>query len=261
MRNYLTIGLVTFGVLAGLGSAEAQDSVLAELYGHGVHAYFSGQYEEAHEYLTTAVDQGTLDPRTYYFRGLSYTRLGRPDEAKMDFEKGAELETSGADRIYPVGRSLQRVQGRMRLTVEKHRQTARLVALKRDLKARAARYEQIKNAEGEVLRDPSRPAPAKAEELVGPAAASPNDPFGSDAAEAAPEVTTAPPAAEVTDPASGADVFGAGDEPDTSPMPAGESDPFGDPSGDPFGDPAPDDANTDPFGDDPPAMDDDPFGG
>lgn len=260
MRNCLAIGLVVFGLLGGLRSTEAQDSVLAELYGHGVHAYFSGQYQDAHEYLTTAVEQGTRDPRAYYFRGLSYTKLGRPDEAKMDFEKGAELETSGADRVYPIGRSLQRVQGRTRLDVEKHRQMARLIALKRDTKARAVRYEQLKNAEGEVLRDPNRPEPAKSEDLVGPPAADASDPFGGGATQPKPEVTTAPPPAEVTDPASGADVFGAGD--DTPPLPALPVD-----ESDPFGAPAADDANTDPFGDDPPAtedppaMADDPFGG
>jgi hypothetical protein len=265
MRNCLAIGLVTCGLFGSLQSTKAQESVLAELYGQGVHAYFSGQPQVAHEYLTTAVEQGIRDPRAYFFRGLAYTQLGRPDEAKMDFEKGAELETSGADRIYPVGRSLQRVQGRVRLDVEKYRQMARLAALKRDMKAKAVRYEQLKNAEGEVLRDPNRPAPPKSEELVGPPAANASDPFGGGATPAEPEATTAPPVAEVTDPATpGADPLDPGNDTPAMP-PMDESDPFGG-GDDPFGAPPADDATIDPFGDDPaaddaPAMDadDDPF--
>ena len=269
MRN-LAIGLAVVGLFAGLRTTAAQDSVIAEIYGYGVHAYFSGDYQEAHDYLTTAVDQGSRDPRVYYFRGLSYSRLGRPDEAKMDFEKGAQLETGGADRVYPVGRSLQRVQGKLRLSVETHRRVARLVALKRNMKMQAERYEQLQNAEGEVLRDPNRPAPTKAEDLVGPApAADQSDPFGAGAAAAPPAVAAPPPAAGADD-AGGADAFGGGTTEEAMPTEEGESDPFGTGGGDtPGTDPAPGDAENDPFSDDapagdPPAMDggddSDPFG-
>jgi len=266
MRNYLAIGLAAVGLFVGLRTSAAQDSIINEFYGYGVHAYFSGEYEQAHDFLTTVVEQGSRDPRVYYFRGLSYSHLGRPNQATMDFEKGAELETGGADRVYPIGRSLQRVQGKLRLSVEKHRRVARLVALKRDMKMRAERYENLRNAEGEVLRDPTRPAPTKAEDLVGPAPATDqSDPFGAGVAAAEPEVTTAP-SATGGDAAEGSDTFG-GDSEETipaEPMPASDTDPFGDGGGDPFGDaPAVDDAENDPFADDPPAMEDgddtDPF--
>lgn len=264
MRTHLAIGLAVAGIFAGLQTSLAQDSVLAEMYGYGVHSFFAGDYEEAHEYLTTAVDQGSRDPRVYFFRGLTYTRLGRPDEAKMDYEKGAELETSGADRVYPVGRSLQRVQGSLRLQVEKHRRVARLVALKRDLKAKAARYEQLKNAEGEVLRNPNRPEPTAAENLVGPPPATDEtDPFGAGATAAEPEVAATPAApAAATEPA--ADTTGGETPAPATPM--DDSDPFGEDAGDtsdPFGtDPAPtNDEATDPFADDAPAMEDDGGGG
>ena len=272
MRTQLAIGLAVVALLAGRAApANAQDSVLAELYGFGVHSYFAGQYEDAHEYLTTAVEQGTRDPRVYYFRGLTYTRLGRPDEAKADYMKGADLESSGADRVYPIGRSLQRVQGRSRIEVERHRQKARLVARTRNMKANAARYEQLQNAEGQVLRDANRPPPAAAQDLVGqPADDAANDPFADDAPEETPQ-----PAPQRPAPDAGGDLFGdAPAEPaaPTTPEPApaaGEDDPFGDAPApaedDPFGDPgdSSDDAMDDPFGDAPAddgmSADDDPF--
>jgi hypothetical protein len=283
MRTYVAVGLAIVSLALGGSTAVAQDSVLAELYGYGVHAYNAGEYQESHEYLTTAIEQGSLDPRVYYFRGLAYTRLGRPEDAKLDYQKGANLEASGADRVYPVGRSLQRVQGRSRLEVERYRQQARLALRVRNRKATQARYEQLKNAEGQVLRDPNRPQPANAEELVGPPAASDaSDPFGAEAAAEAPAPAPAV-AAPPSEPAGG-DLFGetpaapaapapmpadAGDDPFGAPgtpgtpaapaAPAADDDPFGAP-GAPAGD-----EGDDPFADDAPGAmpadgDDDPFG-
>src|SRR5688500_4313620 len=117
MNRSLVFGAVLLvGVLAG--SACAQEAVLAELYGQGVHAYFARDLRTAHAVLTNAIEQGSRDPRCYYFRGLTYASLGRPDEAEADFKVGAKVETGSADRIYPVADSLQRVQGRTRLQIE-----------------------------------------------------------------------------------------------------------------------------------------------
>ncbi len=242
MRSYLAIGFAVITLFAAMPTAAiAQDSVLAELYGHGVHAYFAGQAQQAHEYLTTAIDQGTRDPRAFYFRGLSYTALGRPDEANADFLKGAELETHGADRVYPVSHSLQRVQGVNRMAIERNRVQARIAARTKTVKATQARYESLEQAEGQVLRNPNRTQPAPAKELVGtPPAADESDPFGAGAPaaepEAAPEVAT-PEAAD-----AGNDLFG--DAPAGDAMPAdGGAGAFGE------------DAETDPFADDVPAED------
>ncbi|MBC8351220.1 MAG: tetratricopeptide repeat protein [Planctomycetes bacterium] len=238
MRSYVAIGFaVTCLYAAGPADAVAQDSVLAELYGHGVHSYFAGQYQDAHEYFTTAIDQGTRDPRTFYFRGLAYTSLGRPDEAKVDFQKGAELETNGADRVYPISHSLQRVQGKTRIAIERQRQQARLAARTRTVKASQARYEQLQDAEQRVLRDPSRPQPAAAKELVGtPPGEDPSDPFGGGTESVAPKAVPAPVTpAEPAD--SGNDLFGDGDD-------AGDAMPADDAAGA--------DAEIDPFADDAP---------
>ena len=86
--------LLLGGVLAVCAApARAQDAFLGQVYGHGVHAYFSGDYPRAHELMTAAIDRGMRDPRCYYFRGLSYLMLGRPQEADADFTLGAKLES------------------------------------------------------------------------------------------------------------------------------------------------------------------------
>lgn len=258
MRSYLAIGYATISLFAASpADVVAQDSVLAELYGHGVHSYFAGKYQDAHGYLSTAIDQGTQDPRTFYFRGLAYTALGRPDEARADFQKGAELETRGADRVYPVSHSLQRVQGTTRIAIERQRQEARLAARTRTAKASQARYEQLRGAEEQVLRNPNRPQPAPAKELVGtPPAEDASDPFSGDAQPIQPEVVTEPEiTADTAD--SGTDLFG--DSNTTEAMPADA--PAADASTDPFTDDAPaaaeeampaeepaDDPFADPFG-------------
>src|SRR5262245_6489667 len=103
----------------------AQDAAVTELYGNGVHAYYAGQYREAHNSLTSAISSGTQDPRCYYYRGLSFLRLGRPNEAKNDFTAGAALEYGDAAGLYHVDRALERCQGAGRLTVERYRAAAR----------------------------------------------------------------------------------------------------------------------------------------
>ncbi|MEX0820018.1 MAG: tetratricopeptide repeat protein [Pirellulaceae bacterium] len=241
MRSYLLIGIAVIGLFS-IRPADVigQDSVLAELYGHGVHAYFGQEHEDAHRYLTTAIDQGTRDPRVFYFRGLTYLALGRPDEAKVDFQKGAELETRGADRVYPVSHSLQRVQGTSRLEIERQRQQARLAARTRTRKASQARYEQLQSAEEQVLRNPNRQPPADSKKLVGtPPSEDESDPFGGDARAVQPEAAPAPATA--------------------APADSGDTDLFGDATDDamPADDPADaagTDAEVDPFADDAPAT-------
>ena len=62
-RNVL-FGLVALA-LSGLVATEAkaQEDLLAELYGRGVHAYFAKEYVDAHEQFTAAIDGGSADPR------------------------------------------------------------------------------------------------------------------------------------------------------------------------------------------------------
>lgn len=257
-----------------VNQASAQNPVLAEMYGRGVHRYFAGDDDSAYRLLTMAIDNGSQDPRAYYFRGLVAWNSGRPEEARQDWEMGAQLESQGEYGLL-IGRSLARVQGSERLELEEIRQMSRLKA-QEDAQARAqARYQQMQEAEQQVLRQPNRnvapPAPPAAAPPVVPDAAV--DPFADDAAAGEPEVQAeqafsdpiqenaaapaAPPA--TTAPAAGGDPFQTAPGDDLfSPAPAAEGDPFdtGGAAGAPLGDPfeteaggAPADTQVDPFED------------
>ena len=118
----------------------AQDAMLEELYGRGVHAFFAGNIRGSFDSLNAAIQSGSRDPRAFYYRGLVLSRLGRPDEAGADFRKGAELELLGGEP-YPVGKSLERIQGGERIQLEAHRRAARLAIHNSQAAQERVRYE------------------------------------------------------------------------------------------------------------------------
>ena len=83
-----------------------EDGVLNRLYGSGVHAYNSGDYLGAYNYLTAAIDTGLLDPRAHYFRGLCYLKLGRREQAEQEFTAAARRELEMGNVTPAVDRSL-----------------------------------------------------------------------------------------------------------------------------------------------------------
>ena len=179
----MQIGLaISITFAASTLTAQQQDELVADLYGRGVHAYFEGEFDAAHKLLSDAIEQKTQDPRCYYFRGAVYTRLGRPDQATKDFEEGARLEALDVQKTYPVNRSLQRVQGKVRITLEVHRQQARLELRKYEEKRRRIRYETLKAAEQDVLRNPQPQAPANVPQVPDDAKLDPSNPFSGDEA-------------------------------------------------------------------------------
>ena len=257
-----------------VGTLQAQqETLLADLYGRGVHAYFDGNLESAHKLLSEAIDQKIRDPRCYYFRGVVLTYMGRPEQAAKDFHEGATLEAKDVQKVYPVNRSLQRVQGKVRLTLETHRKEARLALRKYEEARRRVRYEALKAAEKDVLRSVDRPATNDAPKLPDDAKVDPNDPFSNDEAgtlgggaaapskqipgtkpaiattrrrpePAAGTVTTTTPGQPAAKPAAGANPFGGA----PAAKPAAGANPFGDA---PAAKPA---AGANPFGDAPAAK-------
>lgn len=235
-------------VLMGLSTtgASGQDSLLDELYGRGVHAYFSRDYRGAESALNAAIDGGSRDPRAYYFRGLTNMVIGKSAEGAADFKTGATLEVAATDRAYAVARSLERIQGPMRRAIETERQMARVVSRQKLVDKNKARYEQLESAEKTVIRGAAKPAPGDLPKLPAPEGVDPDDPFsGVEGATPAPK--------PAVDPAP------TPEDPDAE-MPA-KPDPAGD---DPFGDkpaapakpavpPKPVPADDDPFGDKPAA--------
>ena len=128
--------VLAIGALVWLSaaSAPAQEAVLGQVYGSGVHRYFSGDYRGAYDDLSAAINGGSKDPRAYYFRGLAFLKLGRPEQATMDFQTGADLEITNAGRPVDVARALERIQGSQRATLERYRVMARMAAAERVIK-------------------------------------------------------------------------------------------------------------------------------
>lgn len=168
--------------------AVAQEDPLEELYGNGVHLYNAGDYRSAYYELTRAVDNGSQDPRVFYYRGLCYLKLGRDQEGKSDFAKAAGMEMSDNDRFYPVSKSLERVQGRARQMIERYRSNARLRAFQNRERARFERYERIRRNEPNVLLSP---APGESTKLPAPAGDEAPKPEADD--NAMPETDNVPP--------------------------------------------------------------------
>lgn len=280
-RNVKVVTAAFLLCLASAVGAHAQDSVLADLYGRGVHAYYSYQYDQAADYLVAAIDQGSQDPRVHYYLGLVFHATGRSQEAEAEFKRGAQLEATSTDRLFDVGRALQRVQGPIRLEIENHRSAARIAARRLQQQRARARYGDLERAEQEgALRrrpgaapaappggePPAELPPADVEEMPleeppaeqPPAEAAPveDDPFAVEPAppSARPPAEPAAPA-QPSQPAPSDDPFGAPAETPAADDPfGGAAEPAGEqPAGDdPFGAPAQPPAETpaadDPFG-------------
>lgn len=154
-------GLTLAALWLSPASLSAQEEVLSYFYGSGVHNFYERDYFEAKADLSAAIDGGSNDPRVYYYRALANMRTGNSPAAQRDLQKGAELEAADVDQFYPVAKSLERVQGRDRLELERYRALARAQARQRQMRRDAERYEQRRRAEAQVLRNvPLGPPPA-----------------------------------------------------------------------------------------------------
>jgi tetratricopeptide (TPR) repeat protein len=222
----------------GTASAHADTPLSRDFMGSGMHAFHAGSFQQSIDDLTAAIESGCQDPRAYYFRALAMLQQGREDEAVADMQEGALLESAGPGSIV-VGRSLERVQGRHRLMLERYRRRALIEQQARDQRRIEQRYTDLIESEPERLRQ-RRPEP-----LVAPATGSTSTPSS-----VTPNSPPAVPANAADDP------FSTPVQPaDDTPMDdASGDDPFAAPGDDPFGGTAPP-AGDDPFGEV------DPFGG
>jgi hypothetical protein len=192
------------------------------MYGSGVHAYFSLDYQRAYDDFTSAIDGGTTDPRCFYFRGLCYLNLGREEEAKIDFEQAARLEAEDVNQFYNVGRALERIQGNTRLLVEEYRVEARMEAMRRAEALRQQRYGELRAAEERVLETQAEAAPETPVEIPADQPAVPDDPFGIGPTQ---QTTVGPDDVPATPPAEEAPAMEQPAETPAAPEPV-EEDPF-----------------------------------
>ncbi len=120
--NRKLIPAALFLLLATTSITAAADQVSP--YGSALASYYDGDYAQAEKTLSVLIDEGTEDPRVYYFRGLARYSLKKTDDAKSDFADGARLEATGRSLVN-VSRALERVQGRARLLIEDYRTKSR----------------------------------------------------------------------------------------------------------------------------------------
>ncbi len=220
--RWLWLG-VTCLPMAMLPAAARADEPLgvSASYGAGVHAYFDGDYQTAYDALTAAIEAGSMDPRAYYYRGLASIKLGRSDdEIDGDFSEGSSRETLGRGGM-AVSRSLERVQGRDRMRLEKFRRRARVAAVQRDEAAIRQRYIGVEQAAPDVLRRRVPDAAVVNPEPVIPPAPKPRA--------AAPRTATPRPQAPTRPaPQPRAPAESPDDDPFTDPTPRPGDDPFSD---------------------------------
>jgi len=230
MTRNLALSAVAGGLMSlAAALAVAQDSaVLDDLYGRGVHAYFSRDSRTAVALLSEAIANGSQDPRAYYYRGLALRTLGREEDAALDFKEGAKLEQTGDIVTDVISKSLERVQGGVRMQLEAYRRLARLQTRNDRLVRAKQRYEEIESEDKRVLRNPGAPRPAAPPPAVAPAPGV-RDPFSTEEPDSA-----LPPPAEATEP-----------DADTPPTPNPPQDAEAPPK------PAKKPAAADPFNDDP----------
>ena len=262
--------MLLFGLTSLLATATArgQDLIAEQLYGSGVHRYFSGNLSAARSDFTSAIQTGTNDPRPYYFRALTYLRQGFTSQAAADLQRAADLEAMDINDSYQVSKALQRVQGGLRLQLERHRRQARIVAQQRQEQQRRQRAAAARRYEAERVQQAGAMEP---EQPRGRAAASPDvdalfrqearSPFSAGPAQSvedasAPSRQPASPPANtfarppVDDNAPLASPFGG--PPAAERLPAGGASPFRAPSAEAE---APADASASPFGGPPAAPD------
>ncbi len=252
-------GTIVLVVSVSATTCYAQSAVLSEIYGRGVHAFNAGQYDRASEWLNMAIDNGFRDPRAYYFLGLSASASGRETDAEGDFQRGAEIEATGAFGS-SVGQALARVQGPTRLKLEQIREKARLNALAQGNARSNARYGELGVSPGGMapLNDmapkpnnaaaTAKPAPApRGRAVMAPAVPTGDDPFADDM-DQDPVIESNDVLSGVADnvvPAEGSAPAPAAPAAEGNPFEAGGGDPFnpgGGGAADPFGG-----AGADPF--------------
>ena len=128
-------------------------SALTAVYGRGVHAFFSGNASQAEQLFTEVIQAGSTDPRPYYFRAVLRLNQGRQFEAENDMRVGAAYEARNPGVQNSIGRSLQRVQGASRRTLEQFRRQAKLERVQQGRQRTLQRYEQLNQRAPTVLRD------------------------------------------------------------------------------------------------------------
>lgn len=155
MYRLAALAAIGWALVSSPGWAQSSNS-LADLYGEGVHLYNAGRHADALELFDRVIDAGTVDPRVYYYRGFTNFALGNDEAGVTDFEAGANLEAGDQATVLLVNQSLMRVQGSLRVQLERVRAEAKVTAVDRREQSIRRRYETLRDSEeGVLLRPPA----------------------------------------------------------------------------------------------------------
>ena len=136
-----TMAVVMFSLAAAPANAQTGDcEIIYQTFGQGMHYFKAQDFLTAYEKFTQCIENQSKNPSVYYFRGLTLMNLGREDDAKLDFQAGANLEICSTNDVQKqIGYDLQFVQGEIRLMLENYRTDAKLIAYQNARKIEASR--------------------------------------------------------------------------------------------------------------------------
>jgi tetratricopeptide (TPR) repeat protein len=120
IRDTVTKSLTQPKSLIDLGPEEKQKTQYH--YNKGYSNFWSGNYDRALQHFDNAVQIDWQNPYYWYYRGLTYRRLGNEQKALFNFVFGSHLEKLLGDEIRDeVSRQLTRLQGNERMFLEEIR--------------------------------------------------------------------------------------------------------------------------------------------
>ncbi len=103
-------------------SLAGQNAVAPDPLGASLTAWQNGDVSTAKELLSRLIAEGSEDARVFYYRGILLEQFG--EDGGNDFQMGAKLETQFSTTSL-VNRALEKIQGPVRLKIQKTRIAAR----------------------------------------------------------------------------------------------------------------------------------------
>lgn len=111
---------------AGVSAPRLPPPIAAEFYSRVYHAYWSRDYVQAWKDAVEGLELGD-DARLWYYKGFAETQLGRDDDACLSLARAVQCHATTANEA-PVRKSLERIQGRLRLELQSALAVARRAA-------------------------------------------------------------------------------------------------------------------------------------
>ena len=171
-------GFLACGVALFVATAVIADSAaLDELYGDGVHNFFSGDFVGAHQGADVSGAGRQQRSSRLLLPRFGLLAIGARAGCGDRFQSWREARNERERSLLRHQPRLERVQGRERAILERSRTQARLVAQQDLQRRRYERYERIRSAEPDVLMKPAPAAAKKRPAPTAPPVVANEDPF------------------------------------------------------------------------------------